>query len=172
MGLGPTILVQEADDINARYWAKYDWAREFADLEAQADDPKKDYRRFLPLDPTHPRAWIPQHVRWAKRKAVDFRCPITGWHELDYYQDVQKRGSIRAVGTLTMDHILPGSLGGLTTDENIRAFSELANTKKGNLTVTDEELRDRLLAVYYRVDIPADLYEQLRKYKVVQFKVG
>jgi hypothetical protein len=91
---------------------------------------------------------------------------------LDYYQDVQKRGPIRAVGTLTMDHILPGSLGGLTTDENIRAFSELANTKKGNLTVTDEELRSRLLTVYYRVDIPADLYEQLRKYKVVQFKVG
>ena len=164
-----------ANNLNDQYWSKYDWARPFAEEEARKNpeilDPQHDYRQYLPLDPTHARAWIPPHVRWAKRKEVNFTCPITGWKETDWFRS-HGGGPYRRVGTLTMDHIIPGALGGLTTDENIRAVRELANTKKGHKTISDEELRDNLFRAYKTVYMPEDLLAMLDKYVITSYKVG
>lgn len=158
-----------------KFWEKYDWAIPFASEELRLNpmkDSSDDYRKYLPLDPTHPRAWIPPYVRWAKRKEVDFKCPILGWAEGDYYQGINGGGPIRRVGVLTMDHLIPGATGGRTTDDNIRAFSALANTKKGHSTITDAELRERLLASYIKLDLPEDLMIVLKKFNISQFKIG
>jgi hypothetical protein len=158
-----------------KHWAKYDWAKPFAAEEERLNptvDPRDDYKKYLPLDPTHARAYIPPYVRWAKRWEVNFKCPILGWAEGDYYQGINGSGPIRRVGILTMDHLVPGAAGGKTTDENIRAFSALANTKKGHSTITDEELRERLLSSYKLIEVPEDLLVVLKKYNVSQFKVG
>jgi hypothetical protein len=164
-----------ADAANDRYWSKYDWARPFAEEEVRENpdilDFQKDYRQYLPLDPTHPRAYIPAHVRWAKRKSVDFRCPITGWSETDWYRGIGG-GPFRRVGLLTMDHIIPGAAGGQTTDENIRAICSLANTRKGSKQITDEELRRQLSNSYKLIEMPKDLLEILNKYAITQYKVG
>lgn len=160
---------------NDRYWKKYDWARPFAEEELRqtpdAMDPQREYRQYLPLDPSHPRAYIPPHVRWAKRKEVEFTCPITGWKETDWYRGTNG-GPFRKVGPLTMDHIIPGAAGGLTTDENLRAISSLANSKKGHKTISDEELRRQLHHGYKIATMPADLLHILELYGITQYKVG
>lgn len=156
------------------YWKKYDWARPFADEDERLNptaDPSREYRQYLPLDPTHPRAWIPPYVRWAKRKQVNFQCPITGWKETDWFRGIQG-GPYRRVGVLTMDHILPGAKGGLTTDENLRALSSLANTKKGHREISDEQLRLNILSAYKVVFMPEDLLKVLTEYNITQYKVG
>jgi hypothetical protein len=168
-------LATIADQVNSQYWQKYDWARPFADEEARQTPeilaPQFDYKQFLPLDPTHPRAWIPPHVRWAKRKQVDFTCPITGWKESEWFRG-NGGGPYRKVGILTIDHIVPGASGGLTTDENIRAISALANSIKGSKTITDEELRLRIHGSFTRVYMPEDLLAMLEKYVITMYKVG
>lgn len=166
-----------ADAANDRYWSQYDWARPLAEEEARTNpdififDPQRDYRQYLPTDPTHPRAFIPPHVRYAKRKQVGFTCPITGWTEKDWYRGVSG-GPFRKVGPLTIDHIIPGALGGLTTDENIRAISALANSKKGHKSISDEELRAQLFRGYKIVSMPDDLEAILTKYGIMQYKIG
>ena len=168
-------LATIVDQVSDQYWSKYDWARPFASEEARLNpeilEPEHDYKQYLPLDPTHPRAWIPPHVRWAKRKQVDFTCPITGWKESDWYRSYSG-GPYRKIGTLTIDHIVPGALGGLSTDENIRAISALANSKKGHKTVSDEELREHLFKAFKTVYMPEDLLAMLNKYIVTSYKVG
>jgi hypothetical protein len=157
------------------YWSRYDWARPFAEEEARLNpdllDPQHEYRQYLPAEPSHPRAWIPPYVRWAKRKQVDFTCPITGWKETDWFRG-NGGGPFRRIGTLTMDHIIPGALGGLTTDENIRAISYLANSIKGHKQVSDEDLRKRVLGSYKIVSMPEDLLMVLDKYGITSYKVG
>lgn len=161
-------------DENDLYWQKYDWARPFAEQEMQwASVIQTDYRQYLPSDPSHPRAYIPFHVRWAKRYKVGFTCPITGWHESDWYRGITSdTGPYRRVGILTMDHIIPGAAGGLTTDENVRAISSLANAKKAHKQISDAELKEKLLASFERVTMPEDLLAVLNKYGVTQYKVG
>lgn len=157
------------------YWQKYDWARPLAEAEiarlAIPPDPQREYKQYLPSDPSHPRAYIPSYVRWAKRNEVGFRCPITGWLESDWYRPIHG-GPFRKVGMLTMDHIIPGAQGGLTTDENIRAICSLANSKKAHKTISDEELRAKLQAAYELVVMPSDLVVVLEKYAITQYKVG
>jgi hypothetical protein len=164
-----------AEIASDQYWSKYDWARPFAEEEARQSpeilDPAHDYKQYLPADPTHPRAWIPPYVRWAKRKAVDFACPITGWKESDWFRGIGG-GPYRKVGTLTIDHITAGANGGLTTDENIRAISYLANSIKGHKDVNDEDLRKRIFGSYKVVFMPDDLLAMLDKYGIVVYKVG
>lgn len=133
---------------------------------------EEDYKKYLPADPTHPRSFIPLYVRYAKRALVGFRCPITGWKETDWYRDKQGRGSFRFVGRLTIDHILAGANGGLTTDENIRAISMIANSKRGSRTVSDEELGNAILTAYERVDPPEELVDLHKKYGIIEYKVG
>ena len=166
-------LVEQASDL---YWSKYDWARPFAEEEAKSApeilDPQHEYRQYLPPDPMHPRAWIPPYVRWAKRNQVHFTCPITGWKETDWFKGINGHGPYRKVGVLTMDHIIPGASGGLTTDENVRAISYLANSLKGHKPLTDEELRKRILGAYQSVYMPEELLQILNKYAIVSYKVG
>ena len=145
---------------------------EAANAEERNTPADIDYKKYLPTDPTHPRAWIPPFVRYAKRSAVNFTCPILGWAETDYYRGITGNGPVKRVGILTMDHLIPGAAGGLTTDDNILAFSALANTKKGHSAIKDDELRERLLASYERIDIPEDLLAMLKKYNISQFKIG
>lgn len=156
------------------YWQKYHWARPFAEEELKlATKTEMDYRQYLPPDPSHPRAYIPSYVRWAKRQYVGFVCPITGWRESDWFRGTTStNGPFRRVGMLTMDHIIPGAAGGLTTDENIRAICSLANSKKAHKQITDEELRDKLLTAFVKVDMPEDLLTVLEKYGITQYKVG
>lgn len=160
-------------DATDEYWQKYHWAREFADLEdATNPTPMIPYKQYLPPDPAHPRAYIPNYVRWAKRKELNFTCPITGWKETDYFQDIPKRGPVRLVGRLTADHKLPGALGGITSDENIQMICEFANTKKGSSAITNEELTAKLLSTHQKIEEPAELFEMLRRYNITQFRVG
>lgn len=155
------------------YWQSYLWAKPEADLEDSANPyPKIGYEQYLPTDPQHPRAFIPNYVRYAKRKEVGFRCVVTGWHESDYFQDVCGHGPIRLVGRLTVDHIIPGALGGLTTDDNIQMVSEFANTKKGSNQINNEELRKRLLEHHTRVELPDDVLAVLRKYNITYYRIG
>jgi hypothetical protein len=166
-------LVEIASD---QYWSKYHWAKPFAEEEARLNPdvlvPKDDYRQYLPTDPRDPKAWIPPYVRWAKRKEVNFTCPITGWTEADWYKGVNGNGPYRKVGTLTIDHIVAGAKGGFTTDENIRAICYLANSVKGSKNMTDEELRQRILSGYRVVPMPEELLQILNKYAIVMYKVG
>jgi len=154
------------------YWQQYHWAIPLADAEERMfPRSEMDYKQFLPADPTHARAWIPDFVRYAKRAAVNFRCPISGWLETDWYRGIGG-GPFRKVGSLTMDHIVPGAAGGLTTDENIRAMSFLANSKKGHKLLTDEELSRQIHSSYRIVEMPADLLEVLNKYGITQYRLG
>ena len=162
-------------DAHDEYWKQYDWAKPLAAEELRLNpitDPKEDYKQYLPDDPSHPRAWVPPQVRYAKRAAVQFRCPITGWAETDWYRGLHGNGPFKRVGILTIDHILPGAAGGKTTDENIRAISLLANMKKGSKQVSDEKLRESILAAYRLVDMPPDLFDMLKKYGITSYKVG
>jgi len=162
----------EIDPID-KYWEKYHWAIPYAEAEDKTNPiPATPYRQYLPTDPSHPRAFIPNYVRWAKRYLAGFRCLITGWHETDYFQDIDGRGPIRLVGRLTADHKLPGSLGGLTTDENIQMISCFANTKKGNSGITNEELTERLLKTHKKLELPEDLKQSLQKYNITIYRVG
>lgn len=157
------------------YWTKYDWAKPLADEELRLNpitDPKEDYKQYLPTDPSHPRAWIPPYVRYAKRAEVGFRCPVTGWSENDWYRGVHGNGPFKRVGILTMDHILPGAAGGKTTDENIRAISLLANMKKGAKQVSDVTLSESIHMAYKLVDMPEDLLAMVTKYGITSYKVG
>lgn len=162
-------------DTHEEYWKQYDWAKTLADEELRLNpivSQKEDYRQYLPIDPTHPRAWIPPYVRYAKRAQVQFRCPITGWLETDWYKDTHGKGPYKRVGVLTMDHILPGAAGGKTTDENIRAISLLANMKKGAKQISDEHLRESIFIAYKLVELPEDLLTVLTKYGISSYKVG
>lgn len=168
--------MNEQEKFAYEYWSMYHWAiAPSTSEESLFPTVEIDYKQYLPMDPSHPRAWIPNWVRYAKRKQVDFTCPITGWKETDFFQDQQRRGPVRLVGKLTMDHILPGSLGGLTSDENIRAISELANTKKGNQPISDEELRERLHSSHMVLDLPEDQKQALLfliSNKITYFRMG
>lgn len=130
-----------------------------------------DYRPYLPPDPAHPRAYIPADIRYAKRKAQNFLCAITGWKETDWFRDKQKRGPYRQVGRLTIDHAQAGANGGLTTDENTRMVCELANTKKGRKIISDEEVRNNILAAFEIVQMPENLLAVVNEYGIVQYKV-
>jgi hypothetical protein len=160
-------------EIRAReHWAKY------LPFEAQSEAEERmfptrniEYKQYLPVDPTHSRAWIPPFVRYAKRAQVNFICPITNWKETDWYRGIGG-GPFKLVGPLTLDHIQPGAKGGLSTDENIRAISMLANTKKGHKTISDEDLRNSILSSYSLVSMPPDLNEVLAKYAITLYKVG
>jgi hypothetical protein len=154
--------MNEQEQLAYDYWSKYHWAIDPAAHEVSLFSTNElDYKKYLPLYPSHPRAWIPNWVRYAKRQSCNFTCPITGWKETDFFQDTQGRGPIRMVGKLTMDHIVPGASGGLTTDDNIRAISELANTKKGSLAVSDDELRERLHNSHQILNLESEVKEAL-----------
>ena len=155
------------------YWQQYLGYKEEADAEdALSPYPKIPYEQHLPTDPSHPRAFIPNYVRYAKRKQAGFRCAVTGWHEADYFRDVSGRGPVRLVGRLTVDHIIPGALGGLTTDDNIQMVSEFANTKKGSNQINNEELKIRLSEHHQRVELPEDILAMLRKYNITYYRIG
>jgi len=157
-----------------KYWSQYHWAKPFAEEDGQRAaliGPDKEYKQYFPADPMHPRAWIPPYVRWAKRKQVNFTCPITGWKETDWFRGMGG-GPYRKVGTLTMDHIIPGAKGGLSVDENIRAISEIANAIKGSKDITDDQLRERIHGSFKVVFMPEDLLAMLNKYVVTSYKVG
>lgn len=155
------------------YWQQYLWAKPEADAEDMLNPfPKIAYEQYLPADPQHPRAFIPNYVRYAKRKELGFKCAVTGWSETDYFQDVTGHGPIRLVGRLTADHIIPGASGGLTTDDNIQMVSEFANTKKGSKLISNEELKERLLEHHQRIELPEDVLAVLRKYNIVYYRMG
>ncbi len=164
--------MSEQESKAREHWQQYLWAEAEANLEIERLEIKEiDYKQYLPEDPTHPRAWIPAFVRYAKRKQVNFICPITGWKENDWYRGLGG-GPFRKVGMLTMDHIIPGAAGGLTIDDNIRAVCYLANSKKGHKQITDQDLRRQILNSYRLVDMPIDLLEVVNKYGITQYKVG
>lgn len=168
------ISVIKADE----YWSSYHWAKQ------EAFDEKMKRTEFVPpqndgydygnhpIDPSHPRAYIPEYVRWAKRRDVNFKCPVTGWAETDFYQGNNSCGPIYMVGVLTMDHIIPAASGGLTTNENLRAMSQLVNTLKGKTNQTDLELQTRVFGSYKLVEPPTDLKTMLIKYWITRHYTG
>jgi len=162
--------VTEQEQLAYDYWAQYHWAIPYADAEDRAAlATATDYKRYLPQDPTDPRAWIPTFARYAKRHQVNFTCPVTLWKETDYFQDIAGQGPIRFVGRLTVDHIVPGARGGRTTDDNTAMICEFANVKKGSDDVSYDALRQRLLSTHRKIEEPAELLDMLRKYQVTRF---
>lgn len=113
-------------------------------------DPQEDqtwrYKLGL-LDPSHPKAIVPEWVRFAKRKNQDFRCHILGWKESDWMVNKTSR-EIQQVGMLTLDHTLAAAHGGLTTDANTMMVAEIANNKKGSKMKSYEEMRQFLHSIY------------------------
>lgn len=113
-------------------------------------DPLEDqswrYKLSL-LDPAHPKAPVPEWVRFAKRKKQNFRCHILGWAESDWMRNKQSR-EIQQVGMLTVDHVLPAAHGGMTTDVNTLMVAEIANNKKGSKMKSYEEMAFFLHSVY------------------------
>ena len=103
--------------------------------------------QFNALSPSHPKATIPEWVRFAKRKKQSFRCFVLGWRESDWMLNRQS-GEIKQVGTLTVDHTIAAANGGLTTDANTKMIASVANSKKGSKPKTYEELREHLLNIY------------------------
>ena len=113
-------------------------------------DPNENTRwkeKLNALDPSHPKAPVPDWVRFAKREKQGFRCYILGWHETDWMLNKQS-GEIQQVGTLTLDHTVAAANGGLTTDANTMMIAEIANLKKGSKQKTYEEMRTFLHMVY------------------------
>jgi hypothetical protein len=111
------------------------------------DENVKWREKLEALDPAHPKASVPDWVRWAKRKKQDFRCFILGWHENDWMLNKQS-GEIQQVGILTLDHTLAAHHGGLTTDANTKMIAEIANLKKGCKLKTYDEMRQFLHTIY------------------------
>ena len=103
--------------------------------------------KLFALDPSHPKAPVPDWVRWAKREAQGFKCYVLGWYENDWIRN-KASGDIQPVGTLTLDHTLAAANGGLTTDANTKMIAEIANLKKGSKLKTYEEMREFLHKVY------------------------
>lgn len=130
--------------------------------------PEEDYKRYLPANPSHPRAFIPYDVRFAKRKDQGFRCAITNWHETDWVRDKQHQGPIRLVGVLTVEHIIAGSI---TADNTIKMACGFVNAKKGSRKVSYEQMREHILNVYELVEPPADLLDMLKKYQIREFRI-
>lgn len=129
---------------------------------------EEDYKRYLPEDPSHPRAFVPYDVRFAKRKDQGFRCAITGWHEADWVRNKQKQGPVRLVGVLTIEHIIPGSK---TADDTIKMACGFVNFKKANRKISYEDMRAHILSVYEIAEIPEDLLGMLKKYQIREFKL-
>jgi hypothetical protein len=99
------------------------------------------------LDPSHPKAPVPDWVRWAKREKQQFRCYVLGWHENDWTKN-KVTGNIQPVGMLTLDHTLAAANGGLTTDANTMMIAEAVNQKKGSKSKTYEEMRQHFYLIY------------------------
>jgi len=99
------------------------------------------------LDPSHPKATIPEWVRWSKRKKQQFRCYVLGWHETDWMINKLTR-NIQQIGVLTVDHFVAGANGGLTTDLNTTMLAEIVNNKKGSKVKTYEDMREHFYSVY------------------------
>src|SRR5579863_2685684 len=172
--------MDEASPITRKYWIAQNsrYATTMNDsgfLEDQELKKKKlsgeNYIKYLPTEPSHHRAHVPDDVRYAKRKDQGFRCAIRGWRETDWVQDKQKRGPVRRVGVLTVDHIIPGAKGGMTTDENIKMVCEFVNAKKADKEITYEQMRDRVLGAYELVELPVELEQILIKYGVREYRV-
>ena len=124
------------------------------ELASTRRDPLEDFSwryRLNQLDPSHPKAPVPEWVRFAKRQKQQFRCAILGWQENDWMIN-KMSGIIQPVGVLTVDHVVPAAEGGLTTDANTLMVAEIANNKKGCKLKSYEQMREHLHSVY-------DLYE-------------
>lgn len=180
---GTVVEVEEPETEETKnYWNQYAGTRQDPEYKAEQERKKRDnvaplrgegyatQRSTVPADPSDPDAYVPHWVRFAKRKLVGFKCPLTDWKETDWIQPISG-GKIRLVGELTLDHRLARSKNGRTTDENTRMICGLANGKKGNRNKTDEEISANLLDNWKVVEPPDDLLAMLNKYGIREYKI-
>lgn len=163
-----------------RYWQQYISTRQDPEYKAEQEQKKRDVvaplrgeydpKKHSPADPSDPNAYVPAYVRFAKRKLVNFTCPITGWRETDWIQPING-GKIRLVGELTLDHKLARSRNGRTTDENTRMICGLANGKKGDRQKFDNEIRMNIVSNWRVVEPPQELLSALTKFGVREYRI-
>lgn len=149
--------IDKTPAITREYWAKQGYsladvvddpkylAERLASLEEERNsqfDPK-----YLPSDPSHPRAYVPPYVLFKMRRDQNFTCHVLGWGEEQWYIH-KETGVVRQVGKLTKDHTLAGANGGLTHQNNLKMVAEIVNSRKGSRFVTYEELRKHFLEYY------------------------
>jgi hypothetical protein len=173
------MIIDDTESVTRKYWIaqnpRYgvtmydpDFIAEQETKSIPAGLKEDSYRIYLPKEPSHPRAFVPYDVRFAKRKDQQFRCAITGWHEQDWIRDKQHQGPIRLVGVLTIEHVVAGSP---TADDTIKMACGFVNGKKGDRRVSYEKIREYALDAYELVEPPADFLEMLTKYRVREFKI-
>ena len=104
-------------------------------------------------DPTRPDASVPYYAQRAMVELNNFVCPVLGLKE---GESVQIKGRLRIIKMVT-DHIIPEVDGGLTTPENIRMVSMIANELKNRFKLSDEQVRARYAeSGYTRYEIPVE----------------
>jgi hypothetical protein len=151
------VIIFDDTPVNVReYWIKEnpEYIKTLTNpayLEEQAQRPENTHqdwkKKFYALDPSHPKAFIPDWVRYAKREKQNFRCHVLGWHEKDWIFN-KNSGELKQVGILTVDHTLAGANGGLTTDANTIMIASFVNTKKGSKMRSYEEIREHFHSFY------------------------
>lgn len=154
------MFVEDTPERTREYWLQQapEYAKALDNLMYQEEQRQRILRRdplvnekwkekLNALEPSHPKAPVPDWVRFAKREKQGFRCYILGWHESDWMFNKQS-GEIQQVGVLTLDHTVAAANGGLTTDANTMMIAEIANLKKGSKKKTYEEMREFLHSVY------------------------
>jgi hypothetical protein len=154
------VIIDDTPDRIKQYWVEQNSSYIFAlldpdyirerDIALEKRDPLDTQlwrQKLSQLDPSHPKALIPEWVRFSKRKAQEFKCYILGWHESDWMRN-RASGSIQQVGMLTVDHTLAAAHGGLTTDTNTKMVAEIANNKKGSKQKSYEDMREHLHTIY------------------------
>jgi hypothetical protein len=141
-------IAQNPDYIKALDDPRYQAERErILSLRTHEENNMVWKQKLNQLDPSHPKAPVPDWVRWAKRDKQQFRCYVLGWHETDWMRN-KLSGSIQQIGILTLDHTLAAANGGLTTDANTMMIAEAVNQKKGSKVKTYEEMRAHFYSIY------------------------
>lgn len=177
---GKADLIEPETKETSDYWQLYAATKQDLDYKAEQKRKKSedvaplrgegyDPRKHHPADPSDPDAYVPAWVRFAKRKLVNFKCPVTGWRETDWIQPLNG-GRTRLVGELTLDHRLARAKNGRTTDDNTRMVASLANSKKGDRDLSDEQIRANLANGYKIVEPPTDLLPMLQKYGIKEYR--
>ena len=181
-----TAIVDETPEHIKQYWLEQNpsyilaptdpaYIRE-RELASGRRDPAEDFswrHRLNQLDASHPKAPVPEWIRFAKRKKQDFRCAILGWQETDWMIN-KMSGNIQQVGMLTVDHVIPAAQGGLTTDANTLMVAEIANNKKGCKLKSYEQMREHLHSVYELYQMSAEeliAIESFRLKKITKVKL-
>jgi hypothetical protein len=118
---------------------------------------------------TDPNAGIPGHVLLGMKIELNFTDPVLGLREGTWV----RKGKIAQRICLEPDHRLARKHGGLTTPENIRLISNIANRFKSDAKLTDENIRERFVeSGLAPFDVPKEHAAVLEQYGIKKIEVS